>query len=180
MDWFLHDNGLRHERVKQVPGKRITITTIIIKIKVIILISLKLGNTGLISSEGQSCLMVWRIPFSFGMQSFQRWCLGKNTDVEALQNPPTVYGFIMYIKRVETNNVNESRLAEEGPSSGRCSRQWNIGCHHANPVISKRRQRSSQENNIVIECCLLSEQNVRGYRKRMLSLWLNKGKFWGY
>ena len=29
-----------------------------------------------------------------------------------------------------------------------------------------------------MECCLLSEPKVRGYRKRMLSLWLNKGMFW--
>ena len=29
-----------------------------------------------------------------------------------------------------------------------------------------------------MECYLLSEPKVRGYRKRMLSLWLNKGIFW--
>ena len=29
-----------------------------------------------------------------------------------------------------------------------------------------------------MECYLLSEPNVRGYRKHMLSLWLNKGMFW--
>ena len=29
-----------------------------------------------------------------------------------------------------------------------------------------------------MECYLLSERKVRGYRKRMLSLWLNKGIFW--
>ena len=29
-----------------------------------------------------------------------------------------------------------------------------------------------------MECYLLSEPKVRGYRKRMLSLWLNKGMFW--
>ena len=27
-------------------------------------------------------------------------------------------------------------------------------------------------------CYLLSEPKVRGYRKRMLSLWLNEGMFW--
>ena len=36
---------------------------------------------------------------------------------------------------IETNDVNGSRLAEQGPSSGRCSRQGNIGRYHANPVI---------------------------------------------
>ena len=29
-----------------------------------------------------------------------------------------------------------------------------------------------------MECYLLSEPKVRGYRKCMLSLWLNKGMFW--
>ena len=52
---------------------------------------------------------------------------------------------------IETNDVNGSRLAEQGPSSGRCSQQGNIACHHANPVISKRRKWTSQENMIVME-----------------------------
>ena len=29
-----------------------------------------------------------------------------------------------------------------------------------------------------MECYLLSEPNVRGYKKRMLSLWLNQGIIW--
>ena len=29
-----------------------------------------------------------------------------------------------------------------------------------------------------MECYLLSEPNVRGYRKCILSFWLNKGMFW--
>ena len=37
---------------------------------------------------------------------------------------------------------------------------------------------SSQENKIVMECYLSSEPKIRDYRKCMLSLWLNKGKFW--
>ena len=81
-------------------------------------------------------------------------------------------------KQIETNDANGSRLAEQGPSSGRCSRQGNIGRHHANPVISKRRKWSGRENKTVMECYLLSEPKVRGYRKRMLSLWLNKSMFW--
>ena len=84
----------------------------------------------------------------------------------------------MSSNEIQTNDVNGSRLAEQGPSSGRCSRQGNIGRHHANPVISKRRKWSSQENKIVMECYLLSKPKVRGYRKHMLSLWLNKGMFW--
>ena len=52
------------------------------------------------------------------------------------------------------------------------------GRHHANPVISKRRKWSSQENKIVMECYLLGDPKVKVYRKHMLSLWLNKGMFW--
>ena len=50
--------------------------------------------------------------------------------------------------------------------------------HHANPVISKRKKWTIQENKIIMECYLLSEPKVRGYRKRVLSLWLQKGMFW--
>ena len=67
----------------------------------------------------------------------------------------------MPTKQIETNDVN-----------------GNLVCHHANPVISNRRKWSSQENKIVMECYLLSEPKVRGNRKHMLSLWLNKGMFW--
>ena len=84
----------------------------------------------------------------------------------------------MFSIEIQTNDVNGSRLAEQGPSSDRCSRQGNIGRHDANPVISKRRKWTSQENKIVMECYLLSEPKIRGYRKRMLSLWLQKGMFW--
>ena len=83
----------------------------------------------------------------------------------------------MFSNEIQTNDVNGSRLAEQGPSSGRCSRQGNIG-HHANPVISKRRKWTSQENKIVMKCYLLSEPKIRGYRKCMLSLWQQKGMFW--
>ena len=77
----------------------------------------------------------------------------------------------MSSNEIETNDVNGSRLAEQGPSPSRCSR------HYANPVISKRRQPAIQENNIDMECYLLSESKIRGYRKSMLSLWLQKGMF---
>ena len=46
---------------------------------------------------------------------------------------------------METNDVNGSRLAEQGPSSSRCSLQGNIGRHHVNPVISKRRKWTREE-----------------------------------
>ena len=76
----------------------------------------------------------------------------------------------MSSNEIKTNNMNGSRLAQQGPWSGRCSRQGNIGHHHVNPVISERRKWTSQENKIVMEYYLLSEPNIRGYRKRMLSL----------
>ena len=84
----------------------------------------------------------------------------------------------MSSNKIQTNDVNGSRLAEQGPSSSRRSRQGNIGCHYANTVISKRRTWTSQKNKIVMECYLLSEPKIRAYRKRMLSLWLQKGMFW--
>ena len=55
---------------------------------------------------------------------------------------------------------------------------FSTGRHHENPVISKRRKWTSQENKIVMECYLLGEPKTRGYRKRMLSLWQQKGTFW--
>ena len=83
-------------------------------------------------------------------------------------NPQLLW--IMSNNEIETNNVNGSRLAKQGPSSSRCSPQGNISRHHANPVISKRRKWTSQESKIVIECYLLSEPKIRGYRKCKLSL----------
>ena len=85
----------------------------------------------------------------------------------------------MSCNEIETNDVNVSRFAEQGPSSSRCSQQGNIGCNHANSVISKRRKWTDQEKNkIVMECYLLSEPKIREYRKRMLSLRQQKGMFW--
>ena len=60
----------------------------------------------------------------------------------------------MSTKQIETDDVNGSRIIEQGPSSGRCSRQGNIG-RRANPIISKQRKCPSQENKIVMECYLL-------------------------
>ena len=44
--------------------------------------------------------------------------------------------------------------------------------------ISKRRKWTSQESKIVMECYLLGKPKIRGYRKHMLSSWLQKGTFW--
>ena len=55
----------------------------------------------------------------------------------------------MSSNEIETNDMDGSQLEEQGPSSGRCSWQGNIGPHHANPVISKRRKWTSQGNKIV-------------------------------
>ena len=82
----------------------------------------------------------------------------------------------MSSNKIETNDVHGSRLAEQGPSSGRCFGQENIGRHQGNPVISMGRKWTSQENKIVINCYILSEPKIRGCRKRMLSLWQQKGQ----
>ena len=71
----------------------------------------------------------------------------------------------MSSNEIKTNNGNGSRLTEQGRSQ-----QGNIGCHHVNPVISKIRKWTSQENKIVMKCYLLTECKIRGYRKHMLSL----------
>ena len=84
----------------------------------------------------------------------------------------------MSSNEIEISDVNGFQLAEQGSWSGRCSRQENIGCHHANPVINNRRKWISQENKIVMECYLLSESKIREYRERMLSLWMQKSMFW--
>ena len=68
----------------------------------------------------------------------------------------------MSSNEIKTNNVNGSRLAEQGPSCRRYSQQGNIGRHHGNPVINKRRKWTSQENKIVMECYLLSEPKIIG------------------
>ena len=84
----------------------------------------------------------------------------------------------MSSNEIETIDLNGSRLPEQGPLSGRCSGQGNIGLHHANPVISKRRKWTIKENKTVVEWYLFIEPKIRGYRKRMLSLWLQKCLFW--
>ena len=83
----------------------------------------------------------------------------------------------MSSNEIETNNVNGSRLAEQVPSSSRCSQQGNIVRHHVNPAISKRRKWTSQKNKIVMVCYLLIEPK-KAYRTRMLGLRLQKGMFW--
>ena len=83
----------------------------------------------------------------------------------------------MSSNEMKTNDMNGSRLPGQALSSGRCSQRGNIGCHHANPVISKRRNWTSQETKVVMRSYLLRDPKIRGYRKRMLTLWLQKGMF---
>ena len=64
-------------------------------------------------------------------------------------------------------------------STAEHSRQGNIGRHHVNPVISKRRKWTSHKNKIIIECYLLSEPRIRGYRKSLLSFMAAKGYILG-
>ena len=57
-----------------------------------------------------------------------------------LKTQPSVIMSELSSNEIETNDINGSRLAEQGPLSSRCSRQGNTGCHHTNAVISKRRK----------------------------------------
>ena len=78
-----------------------------------------------------------------------------------LKSNPQLYEWIMSSNEIETNDVNGCRLTEQGLSSGRCSWQGNIG-HHANPVISKRRKWTTQENKIVMVCYYWVSQGLEG------------------
>ena len=78
----------------------------------------------------------------------------------------------MSSNEIETNDVNGYQLAEQGPLSGTLVIIMQI------LSISKRRSSTSQDNETVMECYLLSEPKIRGYRKRILSLWVQKGMFW--
>ena len=69
----------------------------------------------------------------------------------------------MCSNEIDPNDVESvPTQRERGPLSARCSRQGNISRHHANPLISKRRKCTSQENKIVMECYLLSEPKLEG------------------
>ena len=68
------------------------------------------------------------------------------------------------------NNVNGSQLAEQGPLSSRCSRQANIGRHHAIPVISKWRKWTNQESKIIMESYLLSDPKIWDTRYLLLQI----------
>ena len=57
------------------------------------------------------------------------------------------------INSIDTNNVNESRFPERKPWSGKCSQQGDTGHRHTNPTnIINRKNWSSQENKIIIDC----------------------------
>ena len=82
----------------------------------------------------------------------------------------------MSTKQIVTNDRNRSSLAKQGPSSGRCFWQGNIGRHHASSVISKQKKWSSQENKIVKECSLY-KVNLRLEVIESVKLWFNKTMF---
>ena len=50
----------------------------------------------------------------------------------------------------------------------------NIAWHHANPVciIKRRKWLFSRENKIAINCYILKKPQIKGYRMRLLNLWL--------
>ena len=83
----------------------------------------------------------------------------------------------MSSNEIETNDVNGSRSQSKDPRpAGVLDR--GILVNRVNCVISKRRKWTSQENKIIIQCNLMSEPKIRGCKKLMPSLWLQKSMFW--
>ena len=74
------------------------------------------------------------------------------------------------------NNVNGTGINnDEGASFGRCpvDEQRRPGRHQA----TARQKWSKTINRLVMYCKLKSEPNRRGYRKRMMEIWRDKGVF---
>ena len=73
------------------------------------------------------------------------------------------------------NNVNDTGAFSEGVASGRCpvDQQRRPGRH---PTTAEQRQKrlgwSKEDNRRLFECYIRSEPERRGYRKRMLDLWI--------
>ena len=83
----------------------------------------------------------------------------------------------MSSNEIETNDMNG--MGPDAQSKGpRSAGVLDRGTMVVIMQILSRRKWTSQENKIVTECYLLSEPKIRGYRKHMLSLWLQKGMFW--
>ena len=122
------------------------IITIIIKIKIIITIGPRDQEIlGWCPAGDKSQIMRRGILFSLGWQSFWDAVSIKVLVWRHLNPTLSYYEWIMSSYEIQTKNMNGSRLAEKGPLSSKCSQQGNIGRHHVNPVISKRRKWTSHK-----------------------------------
>ena len=85
----------------------------------------------------------------------------------------------MFNNNITTNGVNETRTDNsESLAPGRCSAKQQRGPgRHPATVANKRVKWTKEYNKLAIECFLRSQPNVRGYRKRMLTIWNEKGLF---
>ena len=76
---------------------------------------------------------------------------------------------------INPNDVNDTGTLGEGVASGRCpvAQQRRPGRH---PVTAEQRQKrlgwTKEDNRLLFECYIRSEPERRGYRKRMLELWI--------
>ena len=73
------------------------------------------------------------------------------------------------------NDVNDTGAFSEGATSGRCPvDQQHRPSHH--PATAEQQQKrlgwSKEDNRRLFECYVRSEQERRGYRKRMRDLWI--------
>ena len=78
----------------------------------------------------------------------------------------------MSSNEIETNDVNGSQLAEQGPFSGSVLNRGTLVV--IMQILSLRREESGLAKRIR---SLWSAVEIRGYRKCILSLWLQKGMF---
>ena len=86
----------------------------------------------------------------------------------------------MLSNQITNNCVNEAGTNNgEGLSHGGCpvEEQRRPGRHQATARTGIRKKWSREENMFVMECYYRSVPSRRGYRKRMLDLWREKGMF---
>ena len=87
---------------------------------------------------------------------------------------------MMSNKNNQVNNVNGSGSTNcEAVTSGMdcVTEQAQADRHSATAKTRRRRKWSKADNEIVVECYLKSNPDVRGYGARMLKVWTDKGMF---
>ena len=106
--------------------------------------------------------------------------LDKHTGGGITLNSLILYLRIMLSNQITNNCVNEAGTNNgEGLSHGRCpvEEQRRPGQHQATTRTRIRKNWLREENIFVMECYYKGVPSRRGYRKRMLGLWGEKGMF---